>query len=116
MRVTSLVVVASTAVASCFFACKWGAEPLKAEASILFVRDSEGNKAFYASPDQGQNIAFTVTRYDFRDTNYAVSAFADDSGRLSSLLTRVLDNKVSIEGDFTQSTLPTGSWVRKCCC
>lgn len=34
-----------------------------------------------------------------------------DSGKMSGLITAVLEKKLSIQGSFKQPTLPTGTWA-----
>ena len=78
---------------------------------ILFKREGGGNKYFYTTTNSGHEIMLNVTRYDFRDTNYTTSVFVEDSGRLSNLITNVLNNQIPITGDFHQSTMETGTWA-----
>jgi hypothetical protein len=91
--------------------CSKSVDPLEPTSKILFNREGGGSKEFYVTTNSSHDIIANVIRYDFRDTNYTTTVFAEDSGRLSNLISNIMDNKVTITGDFHQSTKPTGTWA-----
>jgi hypothetical protein len=94
-----------------FTGCKNDVEPNDTYSKIFFKRDGGGNKEFYITTNTGHEIIMNVTRYNFRDTTYTTSVFVEDAGKLSNLITRVINNKVTLKGDFKQSELETGTWA-----
>jgi uncharacterized protein (DUF2225 family) len=94
-----------------FIGCKNEVEPNYDYSKILFKRDGGGNKEFYIRTNSAHEIIMQVTQYNFRDTNYTTSVFVEDEGKLSNLITRVLNNRVTLKGDFKQSELETGTWA-----
>jgi hypothetical protein len=91
--------------------CHHETEPNDTYAKILFKRDGGGSKEFYVTTNSGHEIIMDVTKYNFRDTTYTTSVFVEDAGKLSNLITRVINNKVTLKGDFKQSELETGTWA-----
>lgn len=94
-----------------FVSCRNEVEPNQTYSKIFFNREGGGNKSFYVTTNSGHEIIMNVTRYNFRDTNYTTSVFIEDGGRLSNLISNVINNRVTLKGDFKQSELETGTWV-----
>jgi hypothetical protein len=81
--------------------------------SLLFVRGGGGDKSFTVVPLQSPKLVeISVTRYQFRDTLVSFQCNSDESsaGAFSSL-DDAMHDRVTITGDFHQSTLPTGTWA-----
>ncbi|MEI6091144.1 MAG: hypothetical protein WCR42_11875 [bacterium] len=94
-----------------FNGCKNEIEPNETYTKILFKRDGGGSKEFYVTTNSGHEIIMDVTKYKFRDTTYTTLVFVKDEGKLSNLITRVIDHRVVLKGDFKQSELETGTWA-----
>jgi hypothetical protein len=111
-----ILVLAAIAATICLLKCEYPMQPGQTYASILFVRQGGGEKSFYAGTDPvSHKIDMLVTSYDFRDTNYTLSVFVNEGGRLSELISATLQGERTLTGDFRQSTLPTGTWAYLYC-
>ena len=82
--------------------------------SMHFVRAGAGQIDFdIFSTDNPDKLNAVVTRYEFRDTTIQIMIDINSDNTLAfSSLNQAMNNKVQINGDFKQSTLDTGTWVR----
>jgi hypothetical protein len=94
-----------------FSGCKNETEPNHTYSKIFFTREGGGNKEFYVTTNSGHQIIMNVTRYNFRDTTYTKSVYVEDAGRLSNRIIDVINNRITLKGDFKQSDLETGTWA-----
>lgn len=81
---------------------------------MSFERLGGGDLAFTVTPTFDPGIfAVAVTHREFRDTMITISLLKNSAIAASvEALTRALGGEYQIEGDFKQSSLPTGTWVR----
>ena len=91
--------------------CDNPVEPNRSYSKIYFQRAGGGEKAFYTTTNIGHEIIMNVTRYSYKDTNYTISVFVEDAGELSNLITDIINNKLTLTGDFKQPEAPTGTWA-----
>ncbi|HLP14908.1 MAG TPA: hypothetical protein VK470_01545 [Bacteroidota bacterium] len=93
-----------------------GVEPSSQRSNFtqLFVtRDGGGNIYYYVAPVPGYSaLEFTVTRINYRDTNYTYSLGIKDCGRMANYVRSILAEEVPLKGDYRPATIPTGTWVR----
>jgi hypothetical protein len=76
-------------------------------------RDGGGQIYFnlYAT-ENSDKIKALVSKYDFRDTAIVIIIDKnEDNAIYFDDFTKALNNNVQLTGDFTQPTLPTGTWV-----
>jgi hypothetical protein len=81
--------------------------------SMHFVREGGGQIEFIIYPtDNFNKLNAVVTKYNFKDTTIQITidVNSDNSSVLSSL-NKAMNNQIQINGDFKQSTLPSGSWA-----
>jgi len=77
-----------------------------------FERAGGGQKDFdlYATNDSNK-LKVIVSKYNFRDTTIQIILDrSSDNAIYFSDFNKALDNKIQLDGDFTQSTLLTGTW------
>ncbi len=81
---------------------------------MSFERSGAGDLAFTVTPTfVPGTLEVSVTHKDFRDTLIVISLVKSTAGAPSvDALTRALGGEFQIKGDFKQSSLPTGTWVR----
>ena len=77
-----------------------------------FERTGGGQKDFnlYATNDSNKLMAI-ISKYNFRDTT--IQIIIDKSAENATFFSdfnKALNNIMPLNGDFTQSTLPTGTW------
>jgi hypothetical protein len=80
---------------------------------LLISREGGGDKSFTVLPLQSPKVVLiSVTRYQFRDTlaSFQCTSDGNSEGAFTSL-DDAIHGRVTISGDFHQSTLPTGTWV-----
>ena len=81
--------------------------------SMHFVREGGGQIEFIIYPTDNINkLNAVVTKYNFSDTTiqFTIDINSDNSSALSSL-NQAMNNQIQINGDFKQSTLPSGTWA-----
>jgi hypothetical protein len=81
--------------------------------SMLFVRDGGGQIEFHLYPtDSSDKLNAIVTKYAFRDTTIQIIIDTNNDNALAfSSLNQAMNNQIQINGNFQQSTLPTGTWA-----
>ncbi len=77
-------------------------------------RGGAGDLAFTVTPTiVPGTFQVSVTHREFRDTSIVISIMSNTAIAASvDALTRALGGEYQIKGDFKQSSLPTGTWVR----
>jgi hypothetical protein len=80
---------------------------------LEFKRLGGGNKEFFISSSDFQNlIQINFTKYNFKDTTFVVLLnTADIEINIFSTIKQLFNNKINIDGEFKQPTLPTGTWA-----
>ena len=81
---------------------------------MLFERSGGGNLEFNVSPSPNvYAFEIDVIRFEFRDTTIQMQVSENASNATTfEALKSALNGQYNITGDFTQSRLPTGTWVR----
>ena len=89
-------------------------ETVKGFYDYMHVERNGGGQIYFNlyATENSNKIKAVVSKYDFRDT--AIVIFIDkneDNTIYLNDFSKALNNEVQLTGDFTQSTLPTGTWV-----
>ena len=97
------------------FSCqRHGTEPAGSYDYMLLQRSGGGDLAFTVSPAAVPEMyRIDVVHREFRDTTiHLVVAGSETYSRAFVALGVALKGQAPITGDFKQSSLPTGTWVR----
>jgi hypothetical protein len=80
---------------------------------MLFIRQGGGDKAFNVLPTKAQGtFQIIINHLDFHDTTITLTLTKDSANAaVFNVLTKTLDGKYQLTGDFTQPSLPTGTWA-----
>lgn len=86
--------------------------------SMHFVTQGGGQIEFNLYPaenmypaDSVNKLRAIVTKYKFRDTTIQIMIDYDDNNASAfSAFQKAMNNQAQLNGDFRQSTLPTGTW------
>ncbi len=107
----TLVCIVVIAFASCG---DQSTEPSGPYDCMSLERSGGGALAFTVTPTiVSGTFQVSVTHRDFRDTSIVISLVNNTAIAASvDALTRALGGEYQIKGDFKQSLLPTGTWVR----
>lgn len=81
---------------------------------MFLERNGGGDLAFTVTPTMNPGtFEVAVTHREFRDTSIVMSLVKNETISASiDALTKALGGEYEIKGDFKQSSLPTGTWVR----
>jgi hypothetical protein len=81
--------------------------------SMHFVRTGGGQIDFTLYPtDNSDTLEVMVSEYDYKDTTVLlIIANTIDYSSLFTTLHDAMNNKTQINGNFKQSSLPTGTWA-----
>jgi hypothetical protein len=81
--------------------------------SMHFVREGGGQIEFTLSvTDNSNELKAVVTRYVYRDTTIQVLIDVNnDNSSAFSLLNKAMNNQIQLNGDYKESTLPSGTWA-----
>ncbi|WP_221202140.1 hypothetical protein [Microbacter margulisiae] len=81
--------------------------------AMHYVTEGGGQLDFKLYPtDNPEELKAVISRYAFRDTvaQFNIDLNSSNTSSFSSLQ-KAMNNQIQINGDFRQSTLPTGSWT-----
>jgi hypothetical protein len=81
--------------------------------SMHFVREGGGQIEFTLfATDNSNELKAVVTRYLYRDTTFQVliEVNNENSSAFSSL-NKAMNNQIKLNGDYKESSLPTGTWA-----
>jgi hypothetical protein len=111
MSRAALVLAATIAFVSCGDQLTGPSGPYYA---MSLERKGAGDLAFTVAPTVVAGVlSVSVTHREFRDTSIVLSLVNSTAIAASvDALTRALGGEYQIKGDFKQSSLPTGTWVR----
>ena len=80
--------------------------------SMNFVRVGGGDIEFNLYTTGNSNeLNAVVIRYAFRDTTIQINIANSDNSSAFSALNKAMNNQIKLNGDFKQTTLPSGSWA-----
>jgi len=81
--------------------------------SMNFVREGGGEIEFNLYTTGNSNeLNAVVTKYAFRDTTIQITIDANSANSSAfSALNKAMNNQIQLNGDYKQSTLPTGTWA-----
>jgi hypothetical protein len=81
--------------------------------SMYFVREGGGEIEFNLyTTDTSNELKAVVTKYVYRDTTIQIiiDANSDNASAFSSLK-KAMNNQIQLNGDYKESSLPTGTWA-----
>ena len=80
--------------------------------AIYFERIGGGANRFTVATTQNSGqLAFSVTRFNYKDTAFAFTVDLYSAGALYESVAAVLNGKTVLSGDFRPSQAPTGTWA-----
>lgn len=80
--------------------------------SMHFVREGGGQIEFNLYTTDNSELKAVVTKYASRDTTIQIIIDTNNDNALAfSSLNQAMNNQIQINGNFQQSTLPTGTWA-----
>jgi len=80
----------------------------------MHVERNGGGQIYFNlyATENSNKIKAVVSKYDFRDTTIVIIIDKNEDNTIYlNDFTKAMNNEVQLIGDFTQSTLPTGTWV-----
>ena len=80
---------------------------------MYFVREGGGEIEFNLyTTDTSDELKAVVTKYVYRDTTIQIiiDANSDNASAFSSLK-KAMNNQIQLNGDYKESSLPTGTWA-----
>ena len=89
-------------------------ETVKGFYDYMHVERNGGGQIYFNlyATENSNKIKAVVSKYDFRDTAIVIIIDKNEDNTIYlNDFTKALNNEVQLTGDFTPSTLPTGTWV-----